>query len=231
MRPGRRLAVLAAAMAVSVVLPASPAPAVRIPKPTADYNFSGNVKSSVGTVPRLVKVNGGFSFERRRVLGTKDRVLRWPAGSGLTLNKAHRAVGADPRTYTIVMVVRLNAVDDYRKLVHLQDLTEDHGFYVQEGEIYVYTGGGSEPVIAVGKWYQIAFTRDASGIIRCYVGKKKVFQVDDPSELHVVESNNFLRFLMDDESTQDEETGGRIARLRIWSKALTTRQVKALDTV
>lgn len=221
--------VVAAALATAVGSVALPAPAaVKVPRPKADYRFEGSLKSSAGKQTRLVKEGPGVKLVRKAVLGNRERVLSWPEGSGVRLNKAGRVLGSNTGTYTFVMLIKLKKVDDYRKLIHFKDLLEDNGFYVDDGTLYAYPTDYSAEVVRAGRWYQIALTRDAAGMVKAYVDGKRVLVVDDVDGDQVLGPDGFLRFVRDDEDTETEESGGLMARLRIFSKPLTGKQIRKL---
>lgn len=218
------------ALVGSMAAVAVPAAAVKIPNPKADYRFEGNLKSSAGKQTRLVKEGTGIRFVRKRVFGVRERVLSWPEGSGVRLNRAGRVLGSNAGTYTFVMLIKLHKVDSYRKLIHFKDLLEDNGFYVDDGTLNAYPSGYSAQVVQAGRWYQIALTRDSSGMVKAYLDGKRVLAIDDVDDDQVLGPDGFLRFVRDDEATETEESGGLMARLRIFSKPLTGKQLRALGS-
>ena len=124
--------------------------------------------------------------------------------------------------------MRLDNVDFYRKLIHFGGLNNDDGFYVDDGTLYAYPRDDSHDVINADHWYQLALTRNAEGKVHAFIDGKRVLSVGDPNHTQVVGANDFLRFVIDDESTQTEESGGQMARLRIYDQALTDRAVHGL---
>jgi len=198
---------------------------------TADYRFEGKLKSSVNGVPKLVKDGTGLTgFSEQQVKGSKDGVWIWPADTGLRLNGASEALG-NRNDYTMVMLVRLDEISDYDKLIHFRGATEDYGFYAYYGGLYPYGPDAdryTEEVFEAGKWVQITLARSKEGKIKCFVGKKLQVREPDPAKTQVIDAGNSLLFLRDDESTLTEETGGRIARLRIWDNALSDKKIKNL---
>lgn len=230
MKQTRSLRTIAALVTIaSLAVVASAAPASAAARLKADYRFEKNLASSAGTVAKLERVGTGDEFLRRRIDGVGDGVWKWPEGSGLLLGDARPAVGPGPGTYTFVMLVRLDAVDGYRKLIHFGPIDDDQGFYVHDHDLYPYDLAESSAVVKADRWYQIALTRDASNMIRAFVDGKRVLRVADPTGTQVLGPDNFLRFLIDDEGTTTEESGGMIARLRIYNDALTPKQIAHLS--
>ena len=224
----RRRGTVALVIVIGVVLSSQGATAVA--KLRADYRFEGNLRSAVGTVGKLVEEGTGGVFVTRRVLGSRQGVWRWPEGTGLLLNEAMPAVGPDADDYTFVMLLRLDSVGSYRKLIHLGAIGDDDGFYVYDRALLAYPQDvESERAIQRDVWQQVVITRDAEGKERFYVDGDLVLREADPDGDQVLGPDGFIRFPIDDEGTMDEESGGMIARLRIFNDALSARQVRRLD--
>jgi Concanavalin A-like lectin/glucanases superfamily len=205
------------------------APAVANTKPNADYQFEGNLKSAVAGVPNLKALGTGGAFKRPRIMGTRDGVWTWPAGDGLRLDKASKAVGAAGH-YTIAMLVNLDSVDGYRKLVDFENLTADTGWYVYYESLYPYDLTDfdyTHQVIQAGTWRQIVLTRGKGGVVRGYVDGKKLGEAVDSAGDESLGADKVLNFLIDDQSGT-EFSGGKIARLRLWDAALSGKQIKHL---
>jgi len=222
-----RASAVALSLIVSGVLLAGASPASAAAKLKADFRFQGSLKSSVGSA-RLVREGSAGQFLIKRVKGSKEGVWKWPEGTGLRLDGAHAAVGPGKGTYTFVMLVRLDAVDGYRKLIHFKDLSDDDGIYVDDGTLYAYDLDYSDVVVEPLVWYQIVVTRNATDGVRIYVDGTRVLRTADPTGTQVLGPDDFLRFLRDDEGTMTEESGGMIARLRIYNGPLTATQIRDL---
>jgi Concanavalin A-like lectin/glucanases superfamily len=210
------------AAAVAVVLPSAASADLR-----ADYRFEGNLKSAVGNVPKLAKVGSGGDFKRQRVGNKRQGVWKWPEGDGLRLNKANKAVG-NGGLYTVVMLVNLDDIEDYNKLIDWSNLADEEGLYVEDGMLDPYELDESDPVVDARSWVQIAMARSRSENVHLYLNGRRVLTTQDPDDTQVLGADRILHFLLDDESTEDEETGGRIARLRLWDHTLSTRKIKNL---
>jgi hypothetical protein len=225
-----RVFAIALSLTVSGMLVAGVSSASAATKLTADYRFEGSLKSAAGSVAKLVREGPGGTFLTKRVKGSRDGVWQWPEGTGLRLDAAHLAVGPDKGTYTFVMLLRLDAVDGYRKLIHFKGINNDDGVYVDDGTLYPYDLAYSDAVVEPLTWYQIVVTRDSTDMVRVYVDGTRVLRVADPAGSQVLGPDDVLRFLRDDEGTMTEESGGMIARLRIYNDALTAAQVGHLGT-
>jgi hypothetical protein len=222
----RKLAIaVAAALAAAALALALPALAGAA-KLKADYRFEGNFRSDAGNVPKLDKVGPGGEFVKKRVKGSRERVWRFPKGTGLRLEKAGLALGDDKGDYAFVMLVKLNDLKGYRKLIDFDNLQADAGLYVYYGSLLPYDLAESQPAILFGPWVQIVMTRNASGNVKGFVDGRRVVSVDDPGNTQVVGADSVLHFLLDDGG--DEQSGGQIARLRIYDDALSARRVRDL---
>ena len=87
-------AVVLNVLITSALLVGTASIAMAAPKLKADYRFEGNLKSSVGSAPRLFREGPGAEFLTKRVKGTRQGVWKWPEGTGLRL---HRKAAAAAR--------------------------------------------------------------------------------------------------------------------------------------
>lgn len=194
----------------------------------ADYRFEGDLKSSTGGVPKLVKQGAG-DFVKQQVKGSHQKVLKYEEGTCLRLGDARKALGT-PGTYTFVLLIRLDSVGGYRKLIDFDNQQQDAGLYVDDKTLHPYDLDYSDEVIKRDRWYQLALTRDGDGDVRGYVDGDRVVKAGDPAEDLVLGPDEFLHFLCDDETQGDEESGGMIGRLRIFNDALSDKQIHKLGT-
>lgn len=196
----------------------------------AEYGFQGTLESSTAGASRLLQVvPGAGTYQVVKVDRVDRTVWTFPAGDGLRGKIAKPLKRSDE--YTIAMLVRLDDVTGYRRLIDTSDGALDEGLYVAEGKLNFFPGGiGSDPVIAAGRWVQVVMTRDRKGKVRAYVNGALQLSFQDTGNLAVV-TTDFIRYLSDNTSACpcDENTGGQIARLRVFPKPLTPLQVKYLD--
>lgn len=197
------------------------------PNLVADYRFNNTNTSSVGSPPALVDI-GTNSFAADTVDATSCNVLTFPSGNGLTL-ATNGVIASD--SYSIVMLVRLDTVSSFRKLVDFTNGTSDDGLYDYSGELDLYPGNvGSNAVFQAGTYSQVVLTRDGtSDQVTGYVDGVQQIQFTDSSNYAVVDASNTMRFVIDDESTKSEESGGAIARLRLYDGVLSSGEVASLD--
>ena len=86
-----------------------------------------------------------------------------------------------------------------------------------------------EQVIEDDSHEQIALTRSEDGVVRGYVGDKKIGEAKDKHKDIALGDDKILHFLMDDAAgAPNEESATSIARLRIWDDALSAKKIKGL---
>lgn len=212
------------------------APGAATAKPSADYRFEASFASSVNGATDLSPEGPDRScppcqeFDRVKVNGDRQGVWRWPTGDGLRLDRADKLLGHDGNTYTISMLVNLETVEGYRKLVDFRDRQADEGWYAYSESLYPYDLEDfdySNQVIHAGEWHHIVLTRDGGGFARGYVDGKLLGKDRDPNRHVALRNAGPLHFLIDDSGA--EHSGGMIARLRIWESALDKGQVNDLN--
>jgi hypothetical protein len=205
--------------------PVQAPPAVAgIPGLTADYRFQDGFASSAGGPPELITL-GPTSFITDRVDGPERTVLAFQEGSGLQLSPASTAIPSS--VYTIVMLFRLDSVDGYRRLIDFTNGTADPGIYVRSGDLNFYpTTTGAGTPIAANAYNQVAVTRDSSGAVTGYVNGLRQIVANDSPAAAVVSAANTVRFFRDDGR---EHSGGAVARIRFYDRALSADEIAALD--
>lgn len=219
-----------------LLLLASPRDAFAQALPKADYRFQNNVKTSVGTAPTLTKIGPkSNTFTTATVDGDPRKVLRFPKGNGLKLDTT--GLLSSNGIYTIVVLLELDDVSNFKRIVDFKNGTSDNGLYVQNGgpngglRFYPWSASGTTP-IAANRYVQVVITRDLSGIVRGYVDGSQQFQFDDAaSQDAVISSEDNLRFFKDNTSggTTGEDSGGSVARIRLFDVALSGTDVGRLD--
>ena len=201
----------------------------------ADYQFQDTRASSVAGAPSLVDVGtGGNAFATETVGSCAARVLTFPQGNGLGGSLAGLLTGAN---YSVVMLVRLNAVDSYRKLIDYKGGTDEQGLYVHDGALNWWNaeyGGDHEGPAALvpGSYAEIAFVVDIP-VVGPFTVAGYVNGVGQPLA-NVFPSGSFPtvtgdpRFFIDDVGGSNEETGGAVSRIRFYDGALSPSEVEAI---
>lgn len=198
--------------------------------PTADYRFAGDLRSSIGSPPELEALGSGGAFSTESVDGTSRSVYRFPAGSGLQLRPTCGVVWDG--NYSIVMLVRLDSVSGYRRIVDWRAGKSDRGLYVNSGRVTFWGQNEETPnaVVAPGVYVQLVVTRDeASNTVTTYVNGASVWHFAYTTDIAVLDLDRTLRFFFDDALQPGDNASGAIARLRLYDQPLTAAEVAALD--
>jgi len=197
----------------------------------ADYRFQNSFASSVPGAPDLVPVGTGSSaFINDNVETVPAVVWSFSADRGLRLPLS--GLLANPEVYTLVVLFRFDTITpDYLKVVDTKDGVADDGLYVLDAELVFYPFDVGSHDMAANSYMQVVFRRDASGTLAALYGSGPSqlgvlpqFSVNDTEELGVIE--NALRFFIDDETNGDEESGGAVARIRVFDTALSNADLE-----
>jgi hypothetical protein len=197
----------------------------------ADYQFQNDLHSSIAGAPDLAVIGAGTGYATESVYNTNRVVLTHAIDSGLALTPT-TSILADPGIYSILMRVRhVASPTSYAKYVDVANGTMDEGLYDDGGHLrfYSYGYGLDQPVTA--DYVDIAVTRNAAGAMAGYVNGVPEFAVDDSvNPIGIVNNANILRFVYDDDTTNNTESAaGAVARIRIWNTALTAAEIKVVS--
>ena len=195
---------------------------------TADYRFQGSLASSVGTAPDLVELSPGSVFsDEQAALGLNHSALRFPQSDGLSL--APTAGIIDSGDYTIELLFSLHLIEGWRKLVDFKNSSDDSGLYSFDGCLSFFdTAAASHVAIERYAYTHVVLTRDASTTVVGYVDGVRQFAFRDGDGLAVIDPKDPLRFFVDDTVTGTEDSGGAVARIRLYDGPLTGNEVAGL---
>ncbi len=218
----------AALLAVLLVLVG--ASAARAASLTADYRFAGNYASSVAGAPALAPLGPGVdAFAAETVAGTRQQVLRFPEGNGVSLTPTTGVIPSD--SYTIAVLARLSTTSGYRRYVDVKNGTADTGLYERDGALDFYSyGSGTLAPIRPDVYALVVLTRSPAGQLVGYVDGVQQFAFDDAAAGDgVISPDAVLRFFRDNETgANSEHSAGAVARLRLWNGPLSPVEVAAL---
>jgi hypothetical protein len=203
------------------------------PPLVADY--AGSLTSTVGGAPGLATIGAGVTTTSETVLyyAPPQPVLAFTAGSGFSLSPVSTILPAAGR-YTIALQARLGAVsgDGYSKLIDFANATADVGVYDYLGRLEFYSYGAfAAGGIVLGTDYgDIVLTRDKSGAIAGYYkGLLQFWTTDAINGWGIVSPDSVLRFFVDDtHGAGTENSSGAVARIRVWTDALSAEDVRQL---
>jgi hypothetical protein len=191
----------------------------------ADYQFHGSFVSAVAGAPDLVPINM-VSFTTAVINGHTTDVAAFTQRSGFQMGAP---AGISTGGYSVIMQVALDETGGYRKLIDYLDLMQDSGFYNLTGVLDFYpVAAGTMVTIPAGAFVQVAMTRDATGVVTGYVDGVQQFSFADSMGYTVLASNAFNLFVDDVHTAGNESSAGRVARVRLFSGALSAAEVASL---
>ena len=199
----RRRAVVAVIVMVTLALAgwASPGAAAG-PRLEADYRFQISFASSVAGGRHLDPLPVGSSvFTTEKVKGHRVLVHLFNEGEGVDLAAASAVI--PERQYSIVVLMRFDAVDSYRRIIDFSNQSVDTGLYLDDGQLrmYDYDVRAGEDVIAPNRWVQVVLTRSSGGRLKGFVDGVRQFSIDDAvAKLGVLSSDDHLSFFRDNGS-------------------------------
>jgi hypothetical protein len=191
----------------------------------ADYQFHGSLVSAVAGAPDLAPLNT-VTFTTAIINGQPTDVAAFTQGSGLRMPAP---AGISATGYTVIMQVALDQTAGYRKLIDFKDLAEDPGLYNLTGLLDFYpVAVGSATTVVPATFAQIVMTRNATGQVTGYVNGVQQFTFADTLNYTVLVTTAFNLFVDDTRTNGGEASAGRVARVRLYSGALTAAEIAAL---
>ncbi len=192
----------------------------------ADYQFQGNLNSSVAGAPAMTNLtgSGANSFSADTVDGYARQTLRFPFNSGVSVSTA----GLIPNNaYTIVMLFRFDEISGFRRVASFDNGTTDNGAYMQDGRLEFESTANA--AIFPNTYIQVVIVREASGLVRAYRDGGFRVNVANDGGAFQISGANILRFFQDDVLAPTEASAGNVARIRLYDAPMTTTQVRLLD--
>lgn len=193
----------------------------------ADYQFQGNLNSSVAGAPAMTDLTGSGgpnSFVTDTVDGYTRQTLRFPFNSGVAVN----VNGVIPfNTYTIVGLFRFDQVSGPRRVAG-SDPNDDFGAYIVDGRLEFESTANA--AFFPNTYIQIVVVREANGTVRAYRDGTLRVTAPDPDGDFIIDTG-ILRLFQDDINLPTEATAGNVARIRLYDAPMTTAQVQALERV
>jgi Concanavalin A-like lectin/glucanases superfamily len=183
----------------------------------ADYRFQHTLASSRAGARALTKTGPGtLTFATETVDGVPRTVVQFPDGTGLQLAQVSTVIPHN--RYTMVVLMRLDEVAGYQRIINLARNASDGGLYVNDGVLEFFPlDPAPSASIAADQWVQVVLTRSSGGRLRGYVDG--VMQFDFPSTTRgKISDADFLWFFRDD--TNHEESSGAVARIRLYDRPL-----------
>ena len=197
----------------------------------ANYQLQGDLVSVVGGAPSLTDLGPGNRFVRETVDGVDRQVLRFPEGNGLALSTSGLV---DPRSYSVVLLFRLDELNRFRRILDFSDSTSDNGFYDYSGNAVIYgsDGGASRSGIVFDESYaQVILTSAPAGDsqrVVAYVNGAEVVAATAPKDFDL--GPGTLRLFQDNTKgpAGGEESAGALACLLVYDGVLNAEEVGQL---
>lgn len=197
----------------------------------ANYQLQGDLTSVVGGAPSLTDLGLGNRFVRERVDGVDRQVLRFPKGNGLALSTSGLV---DPRSYSVVLLFRLDELNRFRRILDFSDSTSDNGFYDYSGNAVIYgsDGGATRSGIVFDDSYaQVILTSAPAGDsqrVVAYVNGTEVVAATAPKDFTL--DPGTLRLFQDNTKgpAGGEESAGALACLLVYDGVLNAEEVGQL---
>lgn len=201
---------------------------IAAPLPVADFGFDATYADSLGNAADLVPLApdaGGFL--QMDISGEPRPIWVFSPGGGFSL-ALDGLIPSD--TYSVAILLAMDDTTAYGKILDTAALASDTGLYAQGEDLRLYN---TIPASNLGRfgadaWHQIVVTREASGTYTGYIDGRLEFSGNDGG-VGLVSAEGLLHFFADDLVTQGEQTGGAVARIRLYDVALTGTVVEALD--
>ncbi|MEO7674420.1 MAG: FG-GAP-like repeat-containing protein, partial [Pyrinomonadaceae bacterium] len=191
----------------------------------ADYQFQGNLNSSVAGAPALTNLTGSGganSFALDIVDGYSRQTLRFPFNSGVSVN----ITGLIPlNTYTMVGLFRFDQVSGRRR-VGGSDPADNDGAYILDGRLEGETTANAP--FHQNTYIQVVVVRETNGTVRAYRDGTLRVTAPDPDGDFAFDTG-LLRLFQDDTNLPTEASAGNVARIRLYDEPMSTAQVQALD--
>lgn len=203
------------------------------PKPAAlvaDYRFQDSLASSAGGGQPLTEIGAGAAaFVNETVDGQERKVYSFPVGNGVEF-AIDSLVPND--SYSFVVLFRFELTNGYKRVAEFAGGTSDMGLYSQYNNLNFWPVTTGPPSICPMTYVQVAMTRASDQTVRGYVDGRLVFEFQDTQAYSNINPDfNVVRFFRDNDSggVTNEHSAGAVARLRIYSDALTPEEVAGLD--
>lgn len=190
----------------------------------ANYELQNSLASSDGNSASLVDLGTG-SFVTDTVAGQQCTVFDFAEQTGLSLDIAGLF---ETSAYSFVAMMRFSETSSYAKILDVRNRNLDEGLYAyQSGLIYYDYSNNNLDQLSNDVWAQVVLAYDGS-TLRGYVDGVEAFAVADSSNVGGIGSSN-LFFFRDDQDTSDgENSAGRVANIQLYDHALSAQEVAAL---
>ncbi len=195
----------------------------------ADYNFNNNLSGGMIAAPDLNLTSGSTAFATENPFGFQKQVLLFDESQGLALDLSQWSLDD---VFSLVMYLRIEDVNSYRKIIDFNERAGDSGLYVNSGAIeLVQPNAAAAPSVSNNQYFQLVVTRDDSDQLKIYQDGVLLLDINEFQLTTDLANTPVLYFVIDDLSTNTENPSGALARLTVYNETLNQFQVDGLGIV
>lgn len=196
----------------------------------ADYNFSGDLSGSLAGAPEMIYTGETLEFAQESPFGFDSQVVLIEEGFGLDLPLAGFELKG---VYSLVLFLRLENINGYRKLIDYNNLAGDPGVYVKDAQLNLYPIDiHPSATWQTNKYTQLVMTRDATSQVKLYQDGVLLIDANDGSNVTSLNSTDSLHFMLDDAASSGvENSAGAVARIMVFDEVLNQQQIDNLGIV
>lgn len=196
----------------------------------ADYEFNGNLNSSIGGAPALIAVDpegvAGFGAGVYNFGGSASPTSQQ---GGLVFDNSGGLLQSD--SYSIFLRFQFNGgTNAWRRIVDVQNRTTDAGFYVNPGNnLDVFPVSGSSSGFSTSEMHNVLLTV-GNGVVTAYLdgdGQNQVISVAT-TIMNINNPENVINLFLDDFVVQAEWSGGTIDRAQFYDGVVEFEEVAAV---
>jgi hypothetical protein len=132
----------------------------------------------------------------------------------------------------MAVLFRFDTVTGYRRLLNVKDPFDDSGLYVRDGKLAFYpVAEGTVAQIDPSTYVQVVLTRDHNKTVTGYVNGVSQFQFNDTGNRATIDDPQDIQWFFDNTagSSTGENSGGYVARIRLWNRSLSSSEVANLS--
>jgi len=189
----------------------------------ANYEFQNSLVSSNGAAS-LVDLGSG-SYVTDSVFGESCTVFSFAEQTGLSLDSTG-LFGSS--AYSFAALIRLAETDSYAKIMDVRNRALDNGLYAYSSGLtfYSYSDNGLTQ-LSNDTWAHVIVAFDGS-TLRGYVDGVEAFNVNDSDSVGAITSSMLYFFRDDFDTSDDENSAGRVANIQLFDHALSAQEAADL---
>jgi hypothetical protein len=193
----------------------------------ADYEFNGNLNSSIAGAPALIAVDpAGVANFTGGVYNFGGSASPPSQQGGLVFDNSSHLLPSD--SYSIFLRFQFDGgTNAWRRIVDVQNRTSDNGFYVNPGNnLDVFPVSGSNSGFSTGVMHNVLLTV-GGGVVTAYLdgdGSNEVISVST-TIMNINNPDDVINLFLDDFVVQSEWSGGSIDQALFYNGVVTFDEV------